>query len=95
MFYFIKTDQIMMEPNKNIKYLIHSFWGIPFLFLQALRWYMTGSHIYGFIHYFTWVQVIVFELTLFLLAIGIDYLLSIRHGYKLTIKHMNSEKKNI
>lgn len=50
----------MSEKSNKIKYFIHLIWGIPFLFLQYLRWALTGIHIYGFLEHFTWPQLIVF-----------------------------------
>lgn len=38
---------------------------------------------------------IVFEFGLYLIAVGFDYLLSIRHGLKLTIEHIAAENMNI
>lgn len=93
MFYFIKTGQIVLENNRRNKYFIHSCWGVPFLFLQYLRWSLTGEHIYNFLKEFTWVQLIIFEAFLYLLAVTIDYTLTLRHGLKLTIKAMGSKEK--
>jgi hypothetical protein len=83
MFYFIKKDQILTETRKTKKFLLHLLWAIPFCLIQYIRWHFTGEHIYGFIKYFTWTQIIVFEVALFLLAIYFDYSISIRHGFKL------------
>ena len=58
--YFVKTDQIVMERKKRIKYFIHLLWGIPFVCLQYLRWSLTGEHVYGFLEYLSWVQIIAF-----------------------------------
>ena len=60
MFYFIKTDQIVLVSNKNEKYCFHLFWGIPYFILQFVHWFCTGEHVYGFLKYFTWVQLFVF-----------------------------------
>lgn len=60
MFYFIRTDQIVMEREKSVKYLTHLLWGIPFLFLQYLRWWLSGEHIYGFLRHFSWLQLAFF-----------------------------------
>lgn len=93
MFYFIKTDQIVLENNRRNKYLIHMCWGIPFLFLQYLRWRLTGEHIYNFLKEFSWIQLIFFEAFLYFLAVTIDYTLTLRHGLKLTIKAMGSKER--
>lgn len=95
MFYFIKKDQIVLETKKRKKFLFHSFWGVPFVFLQYLHWYLTGEHVYGFLKYFSWTQLIVFELSLLYIAISIDYSLNIRHGLKLSLKHIKSNKTSI
>ena len=86
MFYFVKIDQIVLETSKKIKYLVHLLWGMPFLFLQYLKFSLTGEHIYEFLRLLTWIQIGVFYLALYMAAVGIDYVLTIRHGLKLTIK---------
>lgn len=91
MFYFIKTDQIVMENERKIKYLIHLCWGIPFLFLQYLHWILTGEHVYPFLKEFTWIQLAVFELSLYFISVTIDYTLALRHGLKLTIKAIGNK----
>lgn len=68
-------------------------WGIPFLFLQYLRWRLTGEHIYNFLKEFSWIQLIFFEAFLYFLAVTIDYTLTLRHGLKLTIKAMGSKER--
>jgi hypothetical protein len=92
MFYFIKIDQIVVETSKKIKYMVHLLWGIPFLFLQYFKFYLTGEHVYEFLKLLTWVQIGVFYLSLYFVAVGIDYVLTIRHGLKLIIKRMDSNK---
>lgn len=81
--------------------MIHLCWGIPFLFLQYLHWNLTGEHVYNFLKEFSWVQLGVFELSLYLISVTIDYTLALRHGLKLTMKVignkdvlMELEKKN-
>lgn len=78
-----------MEKRKRIKYLIHLLWGVPFVFLQYLRWALTGEHVYGFLSYLSWAQIGVFYAVLYSIAVGIDYVFTIRHGLKLTIKHIS------
>ena len=60
MFYFIKKDQVVTETQKRKKFLFHLLWALPFCFIQYLKWNFTGNHVYGFIKYFTWTQLIVF-----------------------------------
>ena len=60
MFYFIKTDQIVMVQSKYEKYFVYMRWGFVYLFMQFIHWYVSGEHVYGFLKYFTWVQLIVF-----------------------------------
>jgi hypothetical protein len=83
MFYFIRKDQVLTETKKTKKFFFHLLWAVPFAFIQYFRWYMTGHHIYGFIKYFTWLQLIVFEVALFFIAVYGDYFISVRHGFKL------------
>lgn len=87
MFYFIKQDQIVTETKKRKKLAFHLIWALPFCLIQYMRWAFTGHHIYGFIKYFTWTQLIVFEVALFGIAIAVDYFISVRHGFKL-LKNM-------
>lgn len=47
---------------------------------------------YEFIRLLSWSQIFVFYAALYFSAVGIDYVLTIRHGLKLTIKHMDSNK---
>ena len=61
---------------------------MPFLFLQYLHWELKGEHVYGFLKYFEWMQLIIFELSLYMMAFWVDYFLTIRHGYKLSLKHL-------
>ena len=42
MFYFVKTDQIVLVPNKSEKYFVHLFWSVPYFFLQFIHWYVSG-----------------------------------------------------
>lgn len=86
MLYFIKTDQIIMEDRRSKKFIFHLFWGIPYIGIQYLHWAMTETHVYGFLVHFNWVQLIVFEVFLYFLAVSIDYSLTIRHGYKLSLR---------
>ena len=95
MFYFIKIDQIVLEPRKRVKYLLHLCWGIPYVFIQYMNWYLTGEHVYGFLKYFNWVQLIVFELSLYYIAVAIDYSLTLRHGLHLSLRHMKSSRTTI
>lgn len=60
MIYFIKTDQVLTETSRRKKVVFHLFWAIPFALIQYLRFSFTGEHIYGFIQYFDWTQLIVF-----------------------------------
>ena len=60
MIYFIKTDRIVLETSKRQKYFFHLCWGVHFIFLQYLHWYLSGNHVYGFLKYFDWMQLIVF-----------------------------------
>jgi hypothetical protein len=83
MFYFVKKDQIVTETQKRKKFLFHLFWAIPYFFIQWIRFYFTGQHIYGFIKYFDWLQLAFFEIALFLVAVSVDYMISVRHGFKL------------
>ena len=95
MFYFIKTDRIVLETKKRKKYFFHMCWGIPFIILQYLHWYFSGEHVYGFLKYFDWLQLFVFELGLYYLAVAIDYSLTLRHGLKITLSHMKGNKTTI
>lgn len=79
-----------MENKKGKKFLIHLWWGLPFILLQYSHWLLTEKHIYGFIKYFSWVQLIVFELFLYCLAVSIDYYFALRHGYKLSLGELES-----
>jgi len=83
MFYFVRQDQIVTETQKRKKCLFHLLWALPFCLIQYLRWEFTGHHIYGFIKYFNWTQLAVFEFALFFIAVGLDYFISVRHGFKL------------
>lgn len=87
MFYFVKKDQILTETKKRKKFFFHLLWAIPFCFIQYFRFSFTGHHIYGFIKYFTWTQLIVFEVSLFFISVAMDYFISVRHGFKL-LKNM-------
>ena len=51
--------------------MVHLLWEKPFLFLQYLKFYMTGEHVYEFLKLLTWVQIGVFYLALYLAAVGI------------------------
>lgn len=93
MLYFVKTDQIVLEDNKRIKYFVHLGWGVPFLILQYLKWKLTGEHIYNFLREFSWSQLIVFEMSLYFLSVVIDSTLSLRHGFKLTMKVIGNKDK--
>ena len=70
-------------------------WGIPFILLQYLHWHFSGEHVYGFLKYFDWLQLVVFELSLYYLAVAIDYSLTLRHGLKITLSHMKTNKTTI
>lgn len=60
MFYFLKADELVTETGKLKKLGQHFFWALPFLFLQYLHWALSGEHVYGFLKYFEWPQLIVF-----------------------------------
>ena len=95
MFYFIKTDRIVLETRKRQKYFFHLCWGVPFIILQYAHWRFTGEHVYGFLKYFDWLQLITFEGALYYIAVAIDYSLTLRHGLKLTLNHMRCTKTSI
>ena len=85
MFYFIKKDQILMESTMRKKFVFHLFWALPYIFIQYLHWHIKKTHVYGFIMYFSWIQIFVFELSLYLLAVSFDYYFTIRHGFKISM----------
>ena len=72
--------------SKLTKIKTHLMWSLPFLVIQYLNWRWKGEHLYGFLKHFSWVQLVVFELTLLMIAVWIDYFLTMRHGYKIALK---------
>ena len=95
MFYFIKTDQIVLETKKRKKFLFHTFWGVPFIFVQYFHWKLTGEHVYGFLQFFDWTQLFVFELSLYYIAVSIDYSLTLRHGLHIALGQLKRSKTTI
>ena len=88
MFYFVNNNQVVLVTSKTPKYFVHLNWGVPYLAIQFLHWYFTGEHVYGFLKYFSWIQLAVFEVGLYYLAVSIDFSINLRYGLKLSQEYL-------